>query len=227
MGKLINNKLFLQSFKFFFERLHNAVTGSKKIVELNCVTIFEVTLSGKGHANFYLFHGSRKELNQLFPKDTETAYCYLRSFASTLCARFDDVIKEFNCDFGYVIVKDELVKSWQKSDKSKGAAEWAAVQICSHEIRHEIQLHHSLARSQFRTSFPEMKPSPWPKIKWTDLKREFEELYHVYVQKHQDPEYLARELDAIITSYLALKKWFDEEGDYEVKLQRLEEVISG
>jgi len=226
MARPISNKHFLKIFKAFFEELHHKVTGSRKVAELTNATIYEGIIPEKGKINFYLFHGNKKERALFFPKEKVRSFAMFRSFPSTIHAKFDENSVDFLCEFGYVFTEHELIKGWEHYNGSNGAAEWLAVNICSHEIRHEIQFYHSLNPSQFQTIFPEASVSIKPEINWNKTTQGLRKLYQSYIKRALPVDDLARELDAIITSYFALQRWFNEdENDRQIKLQRLKKII--
>lgn len=222
-SKQISESIFLEGFKNFFETLHNACTGSRKVTQLDDVAIFEEEIVGKGKVLFYFFHGTAEEQKRFFPGENE-AYCTFRNFSSIIVANFQGVAHDFVCEFGYVLHCEELLKAFRQSERSKRSAQWANVQICSHEIRHEMQLCHELNPAKFRTAFPATKKNYEKDTNWEDVKSELEDLYEGYVEKQHEPDYLVRECDAIVTSYEALVEWHKNNSNRS-KMQRLIEII--
>lgn len=223
MTNTIDAACLSEGFVAFFETLHRAVTGSRKIAQFDNFALYEEIVPLKGNVYFYFFHGSAEERKNFFPEERESFGTFKDSH-STLIVLSDDGRQEFDCAFGYVLHLEEILKEFQSSDKSEACAEWIAVQILSHEIRHEIQLCHSLPSSEFRTNFPFTETSLSNDFTWGDMQNSLENLYQDYVEKERDEETLISERDAIITSYLCLVKWQRECSDDE-KMTQIVEII--
>lgn len=223
MTKVIDKSGLIEGFAEFFEALHRAVTGSRKIAQFNEFVLYEEIVPLEGSIYFYFFYGSDEERKEFFPEEKES-FGTFRGSPSTLIVLLDDGRKEFDCAFGYVLYPENILKEFQSSDKSEACAEWMAVQILSHEIRHEIQLRHDLHPSEFRTCFPFAETVPSGDFTWEDMKNFLENLYQDYVEKGYDEEALIAERDALVTSYLCLAKWRIEGSDDE-KIARIADII--
>jgi len=207
----------------FFESLHRAITGSRRVAQFGNFIIFEETFLLKGNVYFYLFSGNEEERKQFFPEGKK-AYATFINSSSTLIIDSDDGHQEFCCAFGYIFHLEEVLKEFQSSEKSEGGAEWLAVQILTHEIRHEIQLCHDLSPSQFRMHFPHVQKSILPHFTWEDERDLLEDCYRSYIWRGDDTEVLRSERDAIITAYLCLIEWHTDGSDEE-KIARMSTII--
>lgn len=219
----VNEQIFIERFKNFFEKLHHAVTGSRKIAQLDNVAVYEKELPQGKNIKFYLFYGTVEEQKKFFPGENE-AYCTFRNSSSTIVASFSGKSHEFVCSFGYILHLDELLSEFRLSERSERAVQWASVQICSHEIRHEMQLQNGAEISKLN-SFPSIPVDPNGKIDWNDIRKKLELLYQNYQKKNHDAEYLAREHDAIVVSLVCLMKWFKGGGNFKIRVCGLAEVI--
>ena len=225
MAKNAETKVLLAGFRIVFEKLHQGVTGSRKVVELGNLSIYEEDLPDRGRVNFYFFHGTTKDQEKYFPGQNKS-YCTFCDSSMTIGALVKGAQEEFPCAFGYILHREELEEEFRLSDGSKKAILWMAIQIWSHEIRHEIQLCHGLTSSQLRATFPQIGASS--KISsecWNELRERLETLYQGYVRKKHEPSYLCRERDAIITSYRSLVEWYRADLDDEARMRRVVEVI--
>lgn len=225
VAKNAKTEVLLAGFRIVFEKLHQSVTGSRKIVELGNLSIYEEDLPDRGRVNFYFFHGTTEDQEKYFPEQNES-YCTFYDSSVTISALVKGVQEEFPCAFGYILHRKELEEEFRLSDGRKKAILWMAIQIWSHEIRHEIQLFHGLTFSQLRAAFPQTGASS--KISsehWNEFKKRLETLYQGYVRKRRESGYLCRERDAIITSYLSLVEWHRADLDDEARMRRVVEVI--
>lgn len=220
--RCIDEHIFIERFKNFFESLHQVVTGSRKIAQLDNVAIYEKELTTGENIVFYFFHGTADEQKNFFPGENE-AYCTFRNSSSIITASFANGSHDFICAFGYILHLEELLEEFRSSEKNERAVQWASVQICSHEIRHEMQLQNSAEISKLN-SFPSSPAHSNGKIDWNDIKEKLELLYQGYANKNHDAEYLAREYDAIAISFKCLIKWFNG-GSCKIRLQRIAEII--
>jgi len=218
----VSEQIFIERFKIFFERLHHVVTGSRKIAQLDNVAIYEKELMPREKINFYFFCGKVEEQKKFFPGENE-AYCTFRNSSSTITASFGNKSHDFVCNFGYILHSEELLAEFRLSERSERAVQWASVQICSHEIRHEMQLQNSAEINELNL-FPSIPVHPKGKIDWNDIKEKLELLYQGYVDKNHDAEYLAREYDAVAISLVCLTKWF-KGGNFKTRIHKLAEII--
>ena len=236
MTQILSDEYFLGEFISSFEELHSAVTGSKKILQFENVSIYEETLPTGKMVKFYFFHGNEKDQERLLPwlnEREKNSYCVFHKAGSTITVEFKESEESFECDFGYSLLTNKLLYSWEESERNDLVLEAATIQVLSHEIRHEIQHIHSLSPTEFRTTFEGRSDSFVPVKSEFDWKVERERLGDFYQEAYvESGEYsadeLTEELDAIITSYLALCEWFKKDSsDNFQKLQKIAGIIKG
>ncbi|QQS61475.1 MAG: hypothetical protein IPN70_00875 [Candidatus Moraniibacteriota bacterium] len=221
----IGSESLLRGMRNCFSILHSVVTGSQKIIQLSNVSIHEENIPEKGKVNFYFFHGAIQERKKFFPHE-DSAYCSFHPNSLVTSAFVNGRQKDFPCEFGYILHPKEIVEEFRFTDGSLEALESMAIQIASHEIRHEIQLHHSLDPLWFRRTFPPIKISSEILFDWRETKKNMKFFYDIgYVQRGLPSPYLEYELDAIITSYLSLAQWYRDDRSEREKFEEIAQII--
>lgn len=211
-----------------FSEIHSVVTGSQMKVVAKDVKIFEEHTSGRRSLSFYLYHGTERDRKRV-NANKKSCWFEFKPGKNVVRISHKEGVDTFNCDFGYVLYVDRIFNSMNEiKQKTHQDALEISLQLCVHEIRHEMQLIHKLKLSKQYTEFPGYETED-NKIDWNVIRENARKFYEdAYVAKKHPKRYLARELDAIIASYMALhvlhsKKFSTEEE----KMQEIARIIRG